>query len=428
MSTSSQGPESWISAFCGHIGHEYFAEVSEDFIEDDFNLTGLQSQVPMYREALEMILDVEPDDDGSLDDGLDDEEPSGSSDVGMPNYGRTAADRRALRMSEDASAIETSADLLYGLIHQRYITSRPGMQQMQEKYDMGHFGFCPRVYCRGARVLPVGCSDIPGQETVKLFCPACLDVYAPPNSRFQNVDGAFFGTTFGCLFFMTFPDYHVGGTKPLDNTEPAQGSQRPAAETSSASKDIQTINGVNVSNLAPGLSDTALYQPRIYGFKVSPLAKTGPRMQWLRRKPTDLHELDEVEYVNRMNAAIEAAGEPGRDGAGKPVAGGPALDSKPDTDGALGADQQAVADAVEEEDEEEEEDADEMAMGEPRADQGPEADVQMDQQGDQSVPEEPHGQAQPQTGGGGSATKSRKKGRTRATSGNGDDGGAAVVS
>jgi len=38
------------------LGHEYFAEVSEEFIEDDFNLTGLQAQVPMYKEALEVWL------------------------------------------------------------------------------------------------------------------------------------------------------------------------------------------------------------------------------------------------------------------------------------------------------------------------------------------------------------------------------------
>lgn len=54
MSTSSGSPESWISSFCSLLGHEYFAEVSEDFIEDDFNLTGLQTQVPMYKEALEV--------------------------------------------------------------------------------------------------------------------------------------------------------------------------------------------------------------------------------------------------------------------------------------------------------------------------------------------------------------------------------------
>lgn len=54
MSTSSGTPESWISSFCSLLGHEYFAEVSEDFIEDDFNLTGLQGQVAMYKEALEV--------------------------------------------------------------------------------------------------------------------------------------------------------------------------------------------------------------------------------------------------------------------------------------------------------------------------------------------------------------------------------------
>lgn len=55
MSTSSGTPESWISSFCSLLGHEYFAEISEDFIEDDFNLTGLQTQVAMYKEALEVI-------------------------------------------------------------------------------------------------------------------------------------------------------------------------------------------------------------------------------------------------------------------------------------------------------------------------------------------------------------------------------------
>lgn len=54
MSSSSATPESWISSFCSLLGHEYFAEISEDFIEDDFNLTGLQTQVAMYKEALEV--------------------------------------------------------------------------------------------------------------------------------------------------------------------------------------------------------------------------------------------------------------------------------------------------------------------------------------------------------------------------------------
>lgn len=56
MSSSSGVPESWIASFCSLLGHEYFAEVSEEFIEDDFNLTGLQTQVAMYKEALEVCL------------------------------------------------------------------------------------------------------------------------------------------------------------------------------------------------------------------------------------------------------------------------------------------------------------------------------------------------------------------------------------
>lgn len=50
----------WICWFCSLPGHEYFCEVSEDFIEDDFNLTGLNTMVPFWKEAMEMVLDVEP--------------------------------------------------------------------------------------------------------------------------------------------------------------------------------------------------------------------------------------------------------------------------------------------------------------------------------------------------------------------------------
>lgn len=50
----------WISWFCSLPGHEYYCEVTEDFIEDDFNLTGLNSMVPFWKEAMEMVLDVEP--------------------------------------------------------------------------------------------------------------------------------------------------------------------------------------------------------------------------------------------------------------------------------------------------------------------------------------------------------------------------------
>ncbi|KAK2753938.1 casein kinase 2 regulatory subunit [Arachnomyces sp. PD_36] len=327
MSLSDGAGESWISSFCSLKGHEYFAEVSEDFIEDDFNLTGLGSLVPMYKEALEMILDVEPEDEDDDDDDDQDEEDEDDGILGMddrPMGYRRANERRHMRVASDLSVIESSAELLYGLIHQRYITSRPGIQQMLEKYEMQHFGVCARVYCNGCRVLPVGRTDTPGQETVKLFCPSCQDIYTPPNSRFQSVDGAFFGTTFGCLFFMTFPELDVGargepGSPTTTNNTMTTDKSRSSSLNSSVAmagasneqipNQPTSINGMLTSNLAPGLGQGRIYEPRIYGFRVSERAKSGPRMKWLRMKPADITELDESAIYHSSHPSADEGGD-----------------------------------------------------------------------------------------------------------------------
>jgi casein kinase II subunit beta len=329
MSSSSQIVDTWISNFCNLVGHEYFAEVAEDFIEDDFNLTGLSSQVPLYKEALEMILDVEPEDDDEEEEEEeedDDDDDMIGDDIGFRR--NTLADRRHMRISSDTSMVEHSAELLYGLIHQRYITSRPGIQQMLEKYELQHFGHCPRVLCHGAKVIPVGRTDTPGQDTVKLFCPSCLDIYTPPNSRFQQIDGAFFGTTFGYLFFMTFPDLDIGVAAAstdralalppaaLSSTTAAGNGETNSTAENSISGSVTAINSTSPSHIsqstlavpthlngfptvsfAPGLGSGVggqIYEPRVYGFRVSERSRVGPRMQWLRMKPENINELDEV--------------------------------------------------------------------------------------------------------------------------------------
>ncbi|KAK3381680.1 casein kinase II regulatory subunit-domain-containing protein [Podospora didyma] len=300
MSTSSGTPESWISSFCSLLGHEYFAEVSEEFIEDDFNLTGLQTQVAMYKEALEMILDVEPEDDDDDEDEEEEDEEDVSGDARDGLGTRAHGERRHhSRIASDLSVIESSAEMLYGLIHQRFICSRAGIQQMSEKYELGHFGVCPRTNCNQARTLPVGLSDIPGEDTVKLFCPSCLDVYVPPNSRFQTVDGAFFGRTFGALFLLTFPEYDLtkSGSESITNLA--------RAGAGAGGDDLPTINGMYARNVAPGLGSGKIYEPRIYGFRVSEIARSGPRMQWLRDKPADIKVLDEARQFTEDHAGSD---------------------------------------------------------------------------------------------------------------------------
>jgi casein kinase II subunit beta len=195
---------SWISWFCSLEGNEFFCKVSEDFICDSFNLTGLSVAVPYYNDALELILDVEPDEEYFTDANL--------------------------------SMIQSSAELLYGLIHQRYILTKPGLSQMGSKYEAGEFGYCPRVLCNRCHVIPICQSDIAGESTVKLFCPKCCDIYTPSSRRHMNIDGAFFGTTMAHLLFHSFP------------------------------------------HLQPQPTET-IYIPRIYGFKIHTTSPNAPTVQ-----------------------------------------------------------------------------------------------------------------------------------------------------
>eukprot|EP00735_Rhodelphis_limneticus_P014961 TRINITY_DN9080_c0_g1::TRINITY_DN9080_c0_g1_i1::g.18169::m.18169 TRINITY_DN9080_c0_g1::TRINITY_DN9080_c0_g1_i1::g.18169 ORF type:complete len:280 (-),score=20.38,sp/P40229/CSK2C_ARATH/63.21/2e-96,CK_II_beta/PF01214.13/1.7e-79 TRINITY_DN9080_c0_g1_i1:338-1177(-) len=178
--SSDDEETSWITWFCSLKGNEFFCVVDENYIQDEFNLTGLSSQVPYFEYALDMILDLDAADDDITE--------------------------------EQQHLIENAAETLYGLIHARYILTSRGMSEMYEKYSNVDFGRCPRVSCEGQPVLPVGQSDILRQSTCKIYCPRCNEIYYPKSTRHGNLDGAFFGTTFPHLFLHHYPELYP--TKP----------------------------------------------------------------------------------------------------------------------------------------------------------------------------------------------------------------------
>lgn len=218
---SSMG-DSWAVQFCSQLRNQFFCEVSDSFMSDEFNLTGLSHLVPRYKEALELILDLEHE-----------------NAVMLP----------------DIPAINQSGELLYGLIHARYIITRQGLMAMLQKYKCNDFGTCPRVLCDATGLLPMGRYDLPGYETVRLYCPCCRDIYMPSSDVFLGIDGAFFGSSFAGMFLDMMP-----------------GIEKRASQIRKQQ-----------------------FQLKLYGFKISPKSKFGPRMKWLRQTPDseDFQKTDE---------------------------------------------------------------------------------------------------------------------------------------
>ena len=164
----SESGNGWISWFCDLEGHEFFCEVDEEYIRDNFNLHGLREKVQHFNEAMHMLLNSESPDSDDLND-------------------------------QNFLEIYQSAMDLYGLIHARFILSPRGLAMMKEKFMLGNFGTCPRVLCERQNVLPIGVSEELSTSRVKVYCPRCQDIYIPRQKQL-DIDGAYFGSSFPHVF------------------------------------------------------------------------------------------------------------------------------------------------------------------------------------------------------------------------------------
>ncbi|KAJ3453001.1 casein kinase ii subunit beta [Anaeramoeba flamelloides] len=165
----------WPEWFCDLEGNEWFVEIHDDYLMDDFNFYGLSKYIPHYHLALDTIRDI------------DNEESQ-------------------LLSKKDKETLDKEAGLLYGLIHARYIITRRGMKDMIKKIKYYTFGKCIRYQCKNKFLIPIGLHDVPGKNSVKVYCPNCQKIYHAPK-YVSSIDGAFFGTTFPHFFLSTFPQF-----------------------------------------------------------------------------------------------------------------------------------------------------------------------------------------------------------------------------
>jgi casein kinase II subunit beta len=170
---NNSGESCWTQWFCSLEGHDYLAEVTEDFLKDKSNFFGLSSKVSNFSDALYQILN------GAVPDDED------------------------LQNDQYLELYQNCVDL-YGLIHARFIQTPIGLTIMREKFLSGKFGVCPRVLCDKNNVIPVGMSNEIRTSRVKVFCPRCSDVYYPKDRNIE-LDGAYFGSSFPHVLMQNFP-------------------------------------------------------------------------------------------------------------------------------------------------------------------------------------------------------------------------------
>ena len=178
---------SWVKKYCALIGNEIYVEVPTSFIDDPVTRHAVYAAYnssnakffPYVDEAIRLMTDLPFVSQTLLDDSKD-----------------TA--RRS---------IEHTARDLYDLYHAKYVVSNEGLRSIAEHAKKGMFGQCPRVFCEGNNLLPVGLHNKLAKSTVKCFCSKCRDVYHPIILKHRKIDGAAFGTTLPHLLLQRYPHF-----------------------------------------------------------------------------------------------------------------------------------------------------------------------------------------------------------------------------
>jgi casein kinase II subunit beta len=179
--------ETCIEWLLSQEGNHILCRIEEDYIEDNFNLYGLNKIIPNFRESIRLLLSDAQSVEGCLSAGW----------TGPP--------------------YQHLLDL-YGLIHARYIVTTQGLNKMRRKFQNNVFGQCPDEKFGAFTVLPVGLSDQLRSGVPQGYCPQSGEVYKMP-AWGEFLDGAYFGTTFPHLLLMQNPALHGPEGFPVQGSE-----------------------------------------------------------------------------------------------------------------------------------------------------------------------------------------------------------------
>jgi len=160
----------WIDAFFEQPYSDWFVKIPQSFTKDSFNTYGIKVDDVHAKFAYKQLSGFMDTSDDSFD-------------------------------SDSEDAIEKCTEVIYGLIHARYIFTPEGLYEMRQKYKNGVFGQCPRFLCKKQNLLPIGIYDKVGMENAKTYCPCCQQIYEP-DSKHSSIDGAYFSKSFPHYFLL----------------------------------------------------------------------------------------------------------------------------------------------------------------------------------------------------------------------------------
>ena len=183
---SDQDSKSWIDTYLEQPFGDWFCHVPSNFAGNGFNTFGIGVDQAHAKSAFNILLGS----DGNSSDSFD---------------------------SDSEDEIEECTVKIFCLIHARYIFTTDGLNEMRRKYQDGVFGSCPRYSCNGQNLLPVGMSDKPGVDFVKVYCPCCKQIYEADDVH-SCIDGAFFSKSFPHYLLMVMNQLKNEKNHTIDTT------------------------------------------------------------------------------------------------------------------------------------------------------------------------------------------------------------------